>query len=355
MPVRTVADWGGVHEWTVDASSALLKAGHSVTFIGSGELFESRVRATGADFISVDWGEWRSAIPSLLDDPLVAEADLIFAHAPHGRMVGMEISRVLGQELVVMVHGAYHDHMYSWSQHASAFLAASPSLVHFTQRFGRVEPWKVALVPNAAADWVFDEPLVPFDVKVSSGVARVVTASRLARDKLDQVPVVLNAVRTAARLRPDLKWHVDVYGDGPLKSVFAAKYSYGLRAVKGASVEFHGWIEPEEVPLRMQSAVIGIVAGMGGVRTVAAGALCIGVGARNTVGVQAGDNLRAGIWSNFGDHGIMRFEPSPIEQDLERFLAPEEYDGVVATARSVLERTNRQSRVDGMMFSALQC
>jgi hypothetical protein len=117
----------------------------------------------------------------------------------------------------------------------------------------------------------------------------------------------------------------------------------------------HGWIEPNEVPQRLNEAVIGVMAGMGGVRSVASGALTVGVGARGVVGVQRGANLRAGIWSNFGDHGVMRFEASPIASDLEDIFRSEAYDETVAVSRRTLRRTNSQSIVDGMMLSALQC
>lgn len=355
MPVRTVAEWGGVHEWTVDAARALMAAGHDVTFIGAGAVFQERAEATGAHFLTVNWDAWEEDVPTLLDDARVRGADMIFAHAPHARMLGLELSRQLHVELYVMIHGAYHDYMYAWSQHVTGFLAASPSLVHFSQRFGRVEPWKVSLVPNAAADHIFETPLKSFVDKTQDGVARIVTAARLAKDKLPQIQAVLEAVRTSARLHPDLHWQIDVYGDGPLRSSFEAQYTHGIRDISNASLELHGWITPEAVPTKMSEAVLGVVAGMGGVRTIAAGALCVGVGARGSVGLQDGQNLRAGIWSNFGDHGTMKFAPSDLATDLERTLDPGTYDATVAAARTVLHRTNSQSIVDGMMLSALHC
>lgn len=355
MPVRTVAEWGGVHEWTVDAARSLLNAGHAVTFVGQGDVFEERARATGADFISVDWTNWKAAAEEVSDDPRARTADLIFAHAPHARMLGLEVSRRLGTELYVMIHGAYHDYMYTWANHATGFLAASPSLVHFTQRFGRVEPWKVSLVPNAAPQAAFDLPLVSLEEKTSQGVGHIVTAARLARDKLSQIEPTLQTIRTSAALRPDLHWKLDVYGDGPERGRFEQAYRSGLRDLPNADVELHGWIEPHEVPLKMNRAVVGIAAGMTGVRTIAAGALCIGVGARSFVGVQQGQNLRAGLWSNFGDHGTMRFTATDLVSDLTTYLDAARFDDAVHGARQILSRTNSQQVVDGAMLSALQC
>ena len=354
MPVRTVAEWGGVHEWTVDASKALIASGHAVTFIGAGDLFEERARATGAEFLTIDWESWDAAVPELLENPLVRESDLIFAHAPHGRMVGLEISKALGPEIFVMVHGAFHDQMYSWSQHVTGFLAASPSLVHFVQRFGRVEPWKVSLVANAAPNHLFERDTPTFIERTSDGKARVVTASRLSVDKIPQIPVVVETVQTAAKLRSDLNWHLDVYGDGPMRSLFGAKYREAFRGFDNVTVEFHGWITPDSMMDVLSEAAIGVVAGMGGVRTIAAGALCIGTGARSFVGMQSGDNLQAGLWSNFGDHGVMRFAPTSLYSDLEHALVGGGYDSTVGMSRRILRRTNSQEVVDGAMLSALR-
>ena len=355
MPVRTVAEWGGVHEWTVDAARSLLNAGHTVTFVGKGDVFEARARATGADFISVDWADWKCSAEHVAGDPRARAADLIFAHAPHARMLALDVSRRLGTELYVMVHGAYHDYMYTWSEHTTGFLAASPSLVHFTHRFGRVEPWKVSLVPNAAPQAAFDLPLKTLEERTADGVGRVVTAARLARDKLSQIEPTLQTIATCAELRPDLLWQLDVYGDGPERGTFERAYRSGLRRLPNAEVEFHGWIEPHEVPLKMNRSVVGIAAGMTGVRTIASGALCVGVGARSFVGVQQGQNLRAGIWSNFGDHGTMRFTATDLQDDLRTYLDTARFDEAVHDARMILGRTNSQEIVDGAMHSALQC
>lgn len=355
MPVRTVAEWGGVHEWTVDAASALIAQGHKVIFVGAGDVFAERAVATGADFIHVNWDSWKDGVDKVMSDPLSRNADLIFAHAPQARMLGLELARLLGIELQVMIHGAYHDYMYTWSHLVDGFLAASPSLVHFTQRFGRVEPWKVNLVPNAAPESVFDMPILTFEEKTRDGDAHVVTASRLSRDKLPQLTSTVEALTTAANLRPDLNWVLDVFGDGPLRGTYEARYKQAFHSLPNVETVFHGWIEPQQVPVELNRAVLGIMAGMGGVRSIAAGALTIGVGARNLVGVQYGRNLRAGIWSNFGDHGVFRFEPTPVVEDLRYLLSGSQYDETVSLSREILHRTNSQTIVDGMMLSALQC
>lgn len=352
MPVRTVAEWGGVHEWTIDASRALLGAGHKVTFVGAGEVFKSRAIANGNRFIEVDWANWQSKVDEIaaLDD-----FDLIFSHAPTARMLGLEVNKILDVESIVMVHGAYHDFMYQWSNQVDAFLAASPSLVHFTQRFGRVDPWKVVNIPNAAADEVFELPFQSLEMKLDGKVGHIVTASRLSKDKLPQIDAVEESLAALREIWPEVTWQIDIYGDGPLRSYFEFRYKQIVAKAGKSSYKFHGWLPAEEVPTKMNSAFLTVTAGMAGVRALASGSLCVGVGAKSNVGVQKGRNLRAGLWSNFGDHGIFGFEEPSIYKDLKSIDSADAYADTVLTARDVAVRTNSQSVVDSKMIAALHC
>ncbi|MDC7109706.1 glycosyltransferase family 4 protein [Corynebacterium afermentans] len=353
MPVRTVAEWGGVHEWTVDAAAALIHAGHEVTFVGSGEVFKERAEATGASFHVVNWSKgWKSAARSVGEQ---ADFDLIFSHAPAGRQFGLLVNEQAKKEHVVMVHGAYHDYMYEWSDQVDAFVAASPSLVHFVQQFGRVAPWKVTNLPNAAPNEAFDLPLLSHDQKLEEGVGHIVTASRLSKDKVVQIDSVEAAVRSLASLYPDVQWEIDVCGDGPLRDYFDKRYNLLGMSVPNVSHTMHGWVEPAEIPLVMNRAYLTVAAGMAGMRALASGSLLLGTGARASVGVQTGNNLRAGIWSNFGDHGIFRFSPTEIQRSLEALANPERYDEAVEIGRMVVAKGNTQSVVDDKMRAALQC
>lgn len=352
MPVRTVAEWGGVHEWTVDAASSLVARGNDVTFVGQGDTFRERAQAVGASFVEIDWNEWSHDIERIASD---VEFDLIFSHAPGGRQIGLAVNEIAKKEHVVMVHGAYHDYMYEWSDQVDAFVAASPSLVHFVQRFGRVAPWKVTNLPNAAPSETFNLPLVSHDEKLSGGVGRILTASRLSPDKVPQIGAVEEAAESLSRLYPDIKWVIDIYGDGPLKAIYEQRYAALSQRLTNVNYEFHGWVAPHEVPNLMNRAYLTVTAGMAGMRALAAGSLCLGAGARDTVGIQVDRNLRAGLWSNFGDHGVMRFQASSISDDLSRYAASGAYDDAIERARITVKNGNHQDIVNKMMFSALQC
>ena len=353
MPVRTVAEWGGVHEWTVDAASALIQAGHEVTFVGNGVVFKERAEATGASFRVVNWRKgWESAARSMGEQ---ADFDLIFSHAPAGRQFGLIANELAKKEHVVMVHGAYHDYMYEWSDQVDAFVAASPSLVHFVQQFGRVAPWKVTNLPNAAPDDVFDLPLLSHDEKLEGGVGHIVTASRLSKDKVVQIDSVEEAARSLASLYPDVQWEINVCGDGPLREYFDQRYNLLEMSVPNVSHTMHGWVDPTEIPLMLNRAYLTVAAGMAGMRALASGSLLLGTGARASVGIQTGNNLRAGIWSNYGDHGIFRFTPSDVRADLNKLSSSAAYDEAVSMARSVVKFGNAQSAVNDRMLAALHC
>ena len=127
------------------------------------------------------------------------------------------------------------------------------------------------------------------------------------------------------------------------------------RELKNVSHVMHGWVLPQDVPQMMNKAFLTVTAGMAGMRALASGSLCLGTGARATVGIQTGKNLRAGVWSNFGDHGIFNFKPTPVKSDLADLSNAAAYDSAVSVARSVVKRGNSQHIVDGLMLSALQC
>lgn len=352
IPARTVADWGGLHEWVVTAAADLVDAGNDVTVVGGPGLFEERTREVGADFLTIDWSNWQAEVDRVAE---TGPYDIVFAHAPQARMLALSLPRWPGSKLHVMCHGAYHDYAYTWAEQVDSIAAASPCLVDFLTRIGKVEPWKIDMVPNGVPDEVFDLPLYTLEERLTDGVGHIVMASRLATDKTKQIDVAKETLEACSRLRPDVTWHLDIYGDGPLRGHYQREFRRFDAAHANVHTIFHGWIAPEDVPLRMNRAVIGLTAGMGGVRALAAGTLCIGVGARGNVGVQIGNNLRAGLWTNFGDHGTPQFTPSSVAADLESTLEPGAYLQAVSFARAAARRTRSAGVVRDALLTALQC
>lgn len=350
MPVRTVAEWGGLHEWVFHAVMDLQAAGCDVVVAGQDGLFRERIESLGARFVILDWADWASSMDQVL---ATGPWDKIFSHGPHARNLALRASEITGTPVYHMIHGAYLDHVNDWSPRVETILAASPSIQDFVVRVGKVEPWKVVVVPNGVPDEVFDLPYRTLQDKIADGQGVVVTAARLAEDKLHQIGPTITLVSTLAELYPDVDWVLNIMGDGPLKGRFQSEFERGLSHLARVRLEYSGWVEPSEVPRRMNAAVAACVAGMGGVRALAAGTLSVGVGAQGSVGLQRGSNLRAGIWSNFGDHGCPRFSPSDIREDLLSVFKENAYDDVVQFARESCRLHRSETIVRNAMYDAL--
>lgn len=350
MPVRTVADWGGVHEWAQTAVQDFVSAGIRVTVVGKEGLFQERIQAAGGQYHVVDWEHWDTYV-----DQIVAKEpwDLVFSHGPLARNLGIAVGESLAIPIHHMIHGAYLDHVNDWAPRVTSLIAASPSVQDFVVRVGKVEPWKVSVVANGVPDVVFDLKYQTLAEKLHDGRGTVVTAARLSPDKVGQIDPTIRLVTDLANLFPDVKWTLDVMGDGPLRHEFQDRFQLGLNRIPNVDIKFSGWVSPDEVPVRMNSAVAACVAGMGGVRALAAGTLTLGVGAQGSVGIQTGQNLRAGIWSNFGDHGCPRFEPTDQTNDLEQIIDQGKYDEHVQFARNSCRINRSESTVRESMFDAL--
>lgn len=350
LPVRTVAEWGGVHEWVLTAVQDLRSIGVEVLVAGRSGLFKERMLSAGADYYELDWDTWYDHVSLLAE---LYDWDLVFSHGPLARNLGVEVGRRTGKPVHHMIHGAYLDQVNDWSPQVESVIAASPSVFDLVVRVGKVEPWKVSVVPNGVPDAVFDLTYKDLQTKLAGGSAKVVTAARLAPDKLHQIGPTIRLMTDLAHYRDDIHWTLEVMGDGPMRDHFLSEFADGLGDISNVSVDYLGWTDPEEVPRRMNEAVAACVAGMGGVRALAAGTLALGVGAQGSVGLQFGRNLMAGIWSNFGDHGCPRFSPSDQTEDLKFILETNSYDLFVEHAREACRLHRSASTVRSSMYSAL--
>lgn len=356
VPAVTVAEWGGLHEWVAECSEWLIAEGHDVTVVGGGARFSAAVRQTGADFIPIaNWRAWE------LDYARVEEAhasdpfDMVFTHGPQARALGMSFASTHDLPLYVMIHGAYHDYAFEWFEKVRRFIVASPSLSDYLVGVAKVPRDQVRVVPNGLPASVEDLSVIPLEAKLAGGRGSITTASRLDHDKVGQISVALETVRACATARPDVTWQLDVYGDGLMRSHFQRELRDGLATVPNADLAMHGWVEPDEIPQIMGRSVAGIVAGLGGMRAIATGTLCVAVGARDSLGVQYGDNLAAGIYSNFGDHGSQNYRPSSIAADVHHIVADSaRYDETVQEVRRQMIRLRSVHVVRTAMFDALE-
>lgn len=351
MPAKTVAEWGGLHEYVVHATRALVAAGNDVTVMCTPGPVATRVAEVGGAVVEVDWADWSPAAALVKR----AQFDLILSHGPGSRDLALEVNRALEADLYVMFHGAYHDYVYTWSDQVTGFLTVSPSLTDFLVRIGKVEPWRIDLVPNGVDDALYEAPAPSLDEKVADGVGHIVMASRIARDKAGQFPVAEQMLRACSLARPDLRWRLDVLGDGPLRPEFESDLRRFARRNPAVEYEFHGWVSPADVAEHMRTSVATLVTGRGAITALAVGTLCVAVGARGSVGLQHGPNLKAGLWSNFGDHACPGFTPTDLDADLTTHLKIENYASAVDTGRRIAARSRSAGVVDQALLSALQC
>ncbi|USQ79806.1 hypothetical protein NF556_19815 [Ornithinimicrobium faecis] len=348
MPVRTVADWGGLHEWALTAVGDLIAEGHTVTVAGGPGRFKDTVVAAGAGFIEVDWVDWQAAVDPCLVD---RSWDKIFSHGPLASNLARALRRRTGAPIYHMIHGSYLDHINHWSHELECLLVASPAIQDFVVRIGKVEPWKVAVVANGAPDRVFELPLVRLAEKLAEERPVVATAARLAKDKLPQIDPTISLVQGISEVLDGRPLELMVMGDGPEKTLFESRLREGVPET--VELNFVGWVDHDEVPRIFNRALATCTAGMGATRAVAAGTLTLAVGAQGSVGLQAGRNLRAGLWSNFGDHGCPRFTPTDLRSDIERALVGGVHDDIVARARSGCHFHRNQTHVRQQMLDAL--
>lgn len=350
MPVRTVADWGGLHEWALTAVEDLHGAGHQVTVVAAGERFVQAVAEAGAEIEHVEWDAWQDSAERL---SARGSWDRVFPHGPLARNLGIEVGDRTGAPVHHMIHGAYLDAADSWSPRVARLLVASPSLQDFAVRVGKVEPWKIAVVPNGAPQEVFDLPLVPAAEKLAAGRLVIATAARLAPDKLRQIEPTIRLARLTAALHPEHQVHVQVMGDGPSRALFQRAFSEGFADRLNITVEFMGWVHHSEVPHVLNRSYAACVAGMGATRAIAAGCLTLAAGAQGELGLQTGQNLVAGLWSNFGDHGCPRFTPTDLATDLAAVAEPDSYDQAVRRARDTCHLHRNEAWVRRAMFDSL--
>ncbi len=348
MPVRSVADWGGLQEWALTAVLDLVAAGHEVVVAGGQGLFRTKILEAGADYIDVDWTRWEQAVDECLRR---GPWDRIFSHGPLGSDLALKVGGLSGAPIYHMIHGSYLDNVNHWSPRVERILVSSPALLDFVVRVGFVEPWKVSVVPAGAPRWVFDLPAPSLEEKLQSGRPVVATAARLAADKVRQIEPTIALVREVSDCIDGRPVELLVMGDGPHRAQFEQRLRQSVP--ESVTVTIAGWVAHDQVPHVLNRALATCAAGMGAARALAAGALTLAVGAQGSVGLQRGRNLRAGLWSNFGDHGCPRFRPSDLSGDVRSALLEGTYDEDVRRARDACFYHRNEDRVRAELFDAL--
>ncbi|RPF26358.1 glycosyltransferase family 4 protein [Georgenia muralis] len=349
LPAFTVADWGGLHENVIHAAQALIARDHPVTLVVREGKIAEVGRQIGAEVVVVDWEDWREVANDLARR---RRHDLVFAQPFKSREFGLHVAERLGAPLVVMFHGYAHDQAFLWERRAERILVTAESLAHFLVQYCKISEEKVWVVPNGVPEVCFTFDQHSLDEKLRAGRGDVVLASRLAHDKRRQFEILQEIAPALESTRPDVRWGVSIYGDGPDRGFAEDRMA---EAVAGTNVQvtFRGWIDSHDVPEIMSRAVLSVGAGRGAMQSLAVGTPCVAAGAREMVGLQHGHDLEAGMLSNFGDYAIGGYQPSPVRSSVAALLDPVRYAEVQKEGRARVYGSLRQTRIDSLLIEAL--
>jgi glycosyltransferase involved in cell wall biosynthesis len=114
-----------------------------------------------------------------------------------------------------------------------------------------VAPDRISVVMNGADGRIFDPARHPRRAFMADGELRLVHHSNLQR--IYGLDVAIDGL---ARLRPDLRWRLDVYGDGPWRPRVAEAVA---RTGTGDRVTLHGRVALDALPALLAGSDIGLV------------------------------------------------------------------------------------------------
>lgn len=342
IPVHTTALWGGLQDWCVGLVRGLTALGRQVGVATNNVLIAERCEPWASSVFNVQWDDWESAMPAVLD---AGPWDVVFAQPFGGMRMGLSLQESHGVPLVYMSHGNSSDVGYIWADRVAAVLLASDSLRDMMVSFNGIDPELVHTLPNGASDAFFLGETPGVGERIGSdGVARVVLASRLSPDKLNQIPAMELLVATLLESTHISGVHMEVLGGGPMSAVFEAGLS-ALTHDSRVTLEMLGWADEVVVRDRMYSALFTVGGGVSGTQSVCLGTACLGAGIRCVVGASTPDNLRLLLSTNFGDHVARRVAPGAIRRDIHWLLEDANYRAFQAAALPLMRAERTHSAV----------
>jgi glycosyltransferase involved in cell wall biosynthesis len=114
-----------------------------------------------------------------------------------------------------------------------------------------VAPEKIAVVMNSADGRLFDPARHERRVFMADGELRLIHHSNFQR--IYGLDVAIDGL---SRIRPGLRWRLDVYGDGPWRPQIEAAI---VRTGTGDRVHLHGRVAMDDLPRLLAAADIGLV------------------------------------------------------------------------------------------------
>lgn len=317
LATHTFAFWGGLQDWAVGMARGLAGLGVDVGFVTNNERMHELAAPFSGYSKLLEWSDWRAEVDEIM---AAGPWDVVFAQPFGSRELGVALKKAHQVPLVVMCHGNNADSVYAWGGVADMVLLASSSLRPTMVDFGGVEDARVNVLANGVPDDFFDDEVAPYEARFGdAGDVSLVIASRLAPDKLNQIPAMEHLVGVALD-HPDIRTvNVQVLGGGFMRSVFESKLGQ-LTSNPRVKVDMLGWVDVETVREHMRTALFTVVGGVSGTQSVSLGTACLGAGIRCVAGVSTPENVETVLGTNFGDHSVRDVSPAQLTADINWML-----------------------------------
>lgn len=346
VTVFNVAEWSGLLENVWHSCQGMRARGWSVTVACRDGDFANRLRGAGFEVHVVNWDDWRPSAEVLSQ----TNWEVIHTHPFASRELGVRVAENTGARLVSTFHGNYLDAVSTWAPKADALIAVSRSHAEMLLGVGEVDPVQVHVVPNGVSADTFELQPMQFKEKTMGGNGIVAIASRLDPDKADLIECTRSVV-AALRTKPEIKWRVLLLGAGRSAEGFLEELTPS-GSVDNVTFEHVGHVESERVKDVLHGAVLAIASGRGAQQSLAVGTPVVAFGSQGVYGLQHGENLRLGVWGNFGGFPLGDREASEITTDVSRLLGDQDlYAKSQLIGRRVTRNLFHQDRADEMLHA----
>ena len=153
--------------------------------------------------------------------------------------------------------------VYTWQHLVDGFLVTTEQIGDLLVDLCRIAPERVHVAPNGVdMDRFFNIPLIGSGRRSRTGAVSIVMASRIDKDKRDQVralKLLINGLRQARMLTEV----VEILGDGPDRLEFEGELERFIKDLPNVDVKMRGWVPADVVPRIMNRAVFSVSAGRG--------------------------------------------------------------------------------------------
>jgi len=254
--------YGGAERHVADLSAGLTRRGYLVACLfpaGSG--LDKRL-APGVTVFAAAGLQSALRFPGeLLRAVRSFQPDIVHLHGPRATLLGRLGLRLAGTSgarpaLVTTAHGWIPRRLGFSGLYEGLYLVTA-RLDRITiavsrdtaRRYGRWAP-RLRVAPNGVER---PDALPPYRASLDRPEVRVGFVGRLTEEK--DFPLALAVHRTLVSALPDRRVELHVYGDGPLLETARSE----ARRQAGCGVNFHGWVEPEEIPAVMAGLTLLLV------------------------------------------------------------------------------------------------